>query len=30
MADVPRAFKMVAKKRGLRKEKLLSLTAVKT
>jgi rubrerythrin len=29
MADVPRAFKMVAKKRGLRKEKLLSLMAVK-
>jgi rubrerythrin len=29
MADVPRAFKMVAKKRNLRKEKLLSLMAVK-
>jgi hypothetical protein len=28
MADVPRAFRMVAKKRGLRKEKLLSLMAV--
>ena len=30
MADVPRAFRLVAKKRGLRKEKLLSLMAVKT
>jgi rubrerythrin len=29
MADVPRVFKMVAKKRGLRKEKLLSLMAAK-
>ena len=29
MADVPRAFKMVAKKRDLRKGKLLSLMAVK-
>jgi len=29
MADVPRAFKLVAKKRNLRKEKLLSLMAVK-
>ena len=29
MADVPRAFKMVAKKRTLRKEKLSSLLAVK-
>jgi rubrerythrin len=28
MADVPRAFRMVAKKRNLRKEKLLSLIAV--
>jgi len=29
MADVPRAFRLVAKKRGLRKEKLLSLMTVK-
>jgi len=29
MADVPRAFRMVAKKRDLRKEKLLSLLPVK-
>jgi rubrerythrin len=29
MADVPRAFKMVVKKRDLRKTKLLSLMAVK-
>jgi hypothetical protein len=28
MADVPRAFKMVAKKRNLRKEKLYSQMAV--
>jgi hypothetical protein len=29
MADVPRAFRLVAKKRGLRKEKLLSLMTMK-